>query len=194
MWVIGIKGGIGSGKSQVMKFLQSQWNAEVILADEAAHELMEPGQPGYDEVVSLLGYGILQEDGRIDRQAMAARIFHDEQLLNQVNQLIHPMVWDRIKSRIRKSQKELVAVEAALVDEREKNLYDEVWYVYASEETRISRLMEGRGYTREKAESIMKQQLSPEEYRNICTRVIDNEGTLEETEKQINQIVRNRLK
>lgn len=198
MWVIGVKGGVGSGKSRMMEYLRDEFGAEIILADEVAHELMEPGQEGYDRVVRAFGTGVLQKDGRINRAALAGVIFRDPKAREQVDAMIHPLVWAEIRARIERLRAEpaekIVAVEAALVDEKEKNLYDEIWYADVSEETRIKRLEQSRGYSRQRTRDMMDSQLPPETYRRLGTRVIDNNGTFEETCRQIREIVRNKMR
>lgn len=188
--VIGVTGGVGSGKSVILKILEEKYGAEIILADEVAHELMEPGQPAYGEICRALGDGFLKEDGSIDRAAFSALLFSDGSVREQVDSLVHPLVWEEVRRRIADAGRRkipLVVVEAALPDEKVHDIYDEMWYVYTSRENRIRRLMEGRGYTREKCESIMASQLSDEEFRRLCRFEIDNNGSLSQTERQIEE-------
>ena len=112
-----------------------------------------------------------------------------------VNGIIHPMVWEEVRRRLRRAGEEgasLAVVEAALPGEKVHDIYDEMWYVYTSRENRIRRLMEGRGYTREKCESIMASQLSDEAFRRLCDFEIDNNGSLEEVKEQIRSRLENR--
>ena len=99
------------------------------------------------------------------------------------------MVWETIREEALKCEEVLVIVEAAVFDTAPVGLFDEMWYVYTTKENRIGRLMESRGYTREKCESIIAQQDSEEEYRNRCGRVIDNNGSEEDTKRQIEEIL-----
>ena len=150
---------------------------------------MEPGSEGLKRVVDALGNGFLKGDGSVDRKALADLLFRDPQALKQVNSIIHPMVWEYMKSSARESEQSLIVIEAAVFDTAPAGLFDEIWYVYTSEENRIRRLMESRGYTREKCESIIKRQDPEAAYRKMADRVIDNNKTAKETEQQIKEIL-----
>lgn len=188
--VVGVTGGVGSGKSTVLSVLKETYGARIILADEVAHRLMEPGQEGYRQVAAALGPSVLKPDGTIDRRAMAQVIFTDGEARKTVNAIIHPMVWEEIRREIREAPESLIVVEAALVEENAHDIYDEMWYVYTSREKRIRRLMDSRGYSREKCKDIMKSQFSEEEFRAVCTREINNGGTPDETRIQIRRILK----
>lgn len=187
--IIGITGGVGAGKSSVLEILKTKYGAKILLADLVAHELMEPGSEGLKRVVDALGNGFLKGDGSADRKALADLLFRDPQALKQVNSIIHPMVWEYMKSSARESEQSLIVIEAAVFDTAPAGLFDEIWYVYTSEENRIRRLMESRGYTREKCESIIKRQDPEAAYRKMADRVIDNNKTAKETEQQIKEIL-----
>ena len=187
--IIGITGGVGAGKSSVLEILKTKYGAKILLADLVAHELMEPGSEGLKRVVDALGNGFLKGDGSVDRKALADLLFRDPQTLKQVNSIIHPMVWEYMKSSARESEQSLIVIEAAVFDMAPEGLFDEIWYVYTSEENRIRRLMESRGYTREKCESIIKRQDPEAAYRKMADRVIDNNKTAKETEQQIKEIL-----
>lgn len=190
MRVIGITGGVGAGKSRILDILKEEFGAHVIQADVVAKELEEPGQPGYKQLLETFGKGILSEDGTIDRTAFAEMIFSDELAIRQVNAIIHPMVWQTVKEQIAKSHAALVAVEAALFDERSREACEELWFVDTSEENRIRRLFKNRGYSREKSLSIMGNQPSRENFLDLADQVIDNNGTPEEVRRQIRQILK----
>lgn len=187
--IIGITGGVGAGKSSVLSILKDTFGANIILADLVAHELMEPGSEGLKRVTEALGTSFIREDGSVDRAALAQIIFNDQKALETMNSIIHPMVWETIQARALECAETLVIVEAAVFDTAPANLFDEMWYVYTSKENRIARLMSSRGYTREKCESIIAKQDSEEEYRNRCGRVIDNNGTEEDTKRQLEEIL-----
>ncbi len=187
--IIGITGGVGAGKSSVLEILKTKYGAKILLADLVAHELMEPGSEGLKRIVDALGNGFLKGDGSVDRKALADLLFRDPQALKQVNSIIHPMVWEYMKSSARESEQSLIVIEAAVFDTAPAGLFDEIWYVYTSEENRIRRLMESRGYTREKCESIIKRQDPEAAYRKMADRVIDNNKTAKETEQQIKEIL-----
>lgn len=190
---VGITGGVGSGKSVVMEILKEEFGAEVILADLVAHDLMEPGAASYEQIVEEFGSGIVGADGQIDRPALSRIVFGDAACLERLNAITHPNVKKEILSRIEHFRKEgkasLIAVEAALlIEEGYEELLDALWYVYASEENRIRRLMDGRGYSEEKSRSIMRQQLPEEVFRRHCSRVIDNNSDVESLRAQLKAI------
>ncbi|WP_418577105.1 dephospho-CoA kinase [Hungatella sp.] len=192
MRVIGLTGGVGAGKSRILDILKTEYGAEIIVADQVAHELMEPGQGGYREVVRALGTSFLNPDGTIDRPLLSALIFHDRNALETMNGIIHPMVWKTIIDKISSSQADLIVVESAIMGREQDDIYDEMWYVYTSEENRIRRLNENRGYSRERSLSIMKNQLSDEEFRELADRVIDNNGTVEDVKAGLEAILKDK--
>lgn len=114
MKIISITGGVGSGKSEVLRVLQEEFDAEIIKADEVAHQLMEPGKKGYQHVVEALGDSFLNKDGSIDRKKLAALIFQNKEAVETMNAIIHPMAWEEIRYAINHSDKEIIVVEAAL--------------------------------------------------------------------------------
>lgn len=187
--IIGITGGVGAGKSSVLNILKTSFGAKILLADLVAHDLMEPGSEGLKKVTEALGSSFIQEDGSVDRKALADLLFHDQNALDTMNRIIHPMVWSYMEHTAKDAAEALVVVEAAVFDTAPEGLFEEIWYVYTSKENRILRLMESRGYTREKCESIITKQDSEEKYRSRADRVIDNNGTADETEQQIKEIL-----
>lgn len=192
MILIGITGGVGCGKSEVLRYLKEKYQAQVLLADEVANELKEPGMPCYQPVIDCLGEQILGEDGRIDKGRMAQVIFSDKEKLEQINGIIHPAVRSYIEQEIEKQRKikmfGFFFLEAALlIEEHYDQLLDEMWYVYADEAVRRERLRVSRGYSEEKTTSIMSKQLSEQQFRDECSFVLDNSGDFEETKKQIDK-------
>ena len=191
MKIIGITGGVGSGKSAILSYLKDKYNCIVFLADDAAKELEKKGNVCYDRLVDLLGKKILNEDEEIDSKKMAAAIFEDDKLLEAVNGIIHPAVKIYILDSIKKAHTEgydYFFLEAALLIECGYNsIVDEMWYVFAEEKIRRKRLKESRGYSDEKIDSIMNSQLSEEEYRNNSDFVIDNSKTLKNSLRQIDK-------
>ena len=192
MHVIGITGGVGAGKSEVLSYIREKYNCRIILADEVGHLVKMPGQSCYEQLVKLLGKEILLSDGNIDKKKMAEIIFQDTALLEQVNALIHPAVEQYILEEIKKEKERGVLdfffVEAALL--LESRLYEKmeaVWYIYAEEQVRRERLKAARGYSDEKIDSILASQKTEEEFKKHCDVVIYNNGMLEETKKQIDE-------
>lgn len=190
MIVIGITGGVGSGKSALLAYIKENYNCRILLADEAAHKVKEPGQPCYNKLVELLPEDVLNKDGSINKDRMAAEIFGSVELLEQVNRIIHPAVKVYIQNEIalerERNDIQFFFIEAALlIEDGYLNIVDEMWYVYAGEEIRRQRLFSSRGYTNEKIQAIMKSQLAEEEFRQNCNTVIDNSGSFEEACRQI---------
>ena len=190
MKIIGITGGVGCGKSEIIRHIMKNYNCYVIFADDVAKQLQEKGNLCYDKIVALLGDNILNNDKEIDKAKMAAKIFADEDLLLQVNGIIHPAVYDFVKEKIAEyrenSAVDFFIIEAALLIEcGYGKIVDEMWYVYTKEDIRRDRLKKSRGYSDEKISQIFSSQLSYEEFKSASTFLLDNNGTMENTQKQI---------
>jgi dephospho-CoA kinase len=196
MKFIGITGGVGAGKSEVLKFFREHYNCRVMLADEIAHDLMEPGTACYEQLKTLFtGVDVYEtENGPFDRKKLAAVIFSDDSLLQRLNAIVHPAVHvyvtETAEAERKKGTLDLLVLEAALlIEENYGEICDELWYVYASEEVRRKRLKESRGYSDEKTSGIFAAQLSEEEYRKHCSVILDNGGTFSDTIRQIREIL-----
>lgn len=192
MRTIGITGGVGTGKSQLLSYIKTHYNCYIILADEAAHEIETPGRKGYDELVALLGEGILNTDGTIHKARMAEKIFADKAVLGQVNQIIHPKVKEYILREIAQKRKEgqidFLFVEAALlIEDGYDKILDELWYIHTRTDIRKERLRTLRAYSDERIERILQGQLSEEEFRKHCKVIIENNESLEAAYKQIDK-------
>lgn len=192
MKFIGITGGVGAGKSEILSYIRKHYRCEIYLADEVAHEVKNPGTECYHELIKLLGEDILESDGQIDRGKMAEKIFADETVLQKVNGIIHPAVkrylLEHLETAGKRGDVELFFVEAALLIEAGYGeLVDEMWYIYATEEVRRERLKLSRGYSDEKVNRILASQLSDEEFRKNCSFIIDNSGELTDSFKQIDE-------
>ncbi|RZT02000.1 dephospho-CoA kinase [Cuneatibacter caecimuris] len=196
MKVIGVTGGMGAGKSEVLRIMEQDFGARVILADEVGRRLMEPGGATYEKILSEFGREFAGADGKIDRQKLAREIFGDEEKRRKINSIVHPLVRQEIEEEIAEARAEkllnnrgvpsCIAVESALLAEGGlEGCCDTLWYIYASPETRIRRVMENRGYTRTKAEQVINSQMEEEEYRRICSVMIDNSGALSDTRSQV---------
>ena len=190
--IIGITGGVGAGKSAILDYIGESYNARVIFSDNVANDIKKKGYPAYDELIRILGKDILDEEGEIDKKKMAAAIFGDEKLLTAVNNILHPAVntfiINIIDSEREKGELDFVFVEAALLIENGyKRFVDELWYVYADEDTRRSRLKASRGYSDEKIDNIFDSQLDDKTFRENADFVIDNSGTLDDAKKQIDK-------
>lgn len=190
MHVIGITGGVGSGKTEILHIIEKHCNCRILYGDEIAHQVKEPGGVCYSELVSLLGKDVLNEDGSIKKNKMAEMIFQNDNLLIKVNQLIHPAVKKVIQGIIEEENKQgklsWLFIEAALlIEDGYDAICDELWYIHTDEEIRRERLKTSRHYSDEKITDIMKKQKKKEEFEKFCSFIIENNGSIEETKKQI---------
>lgn len=195
MKVIGVTGGVGAGKTQVLSILEKEYHAFIIMADMVGADMQRPGQACYAPIIEEFGTDILSdektEDGYlIDRKKLADVVFSDHQRLVRLNQIVHPQVEAFIRNTVKTCREDLVVVESALLLGVElDDILDEIWYIYADRDTRIKRLMEGRGYTREKILSVMASQMSDQLFREGADHIIDNSASLTETKRQIDMLL-----
>lgn len=191
MHFIGITGGVGCGKSQIMDYVETRYGAYCLKTDLLAKQMMEKGGSLYDQVVSLFGSEILMEDGGLNRKKIAGLVFADQKLLQRLNQLTHPAVKREILRQAedeRKRGREWFFLESALaIEEKYNEICDQLWYVYADENVRRERLKASRGYSDEKMDSVMANQMDEKVFRRTCDFVIDNSGSFEKTKKQIDE-------
>jgi dephospho-CoA kinase len=190
MKVIGITGGVGAGKSEILKYIRNNYNCRIVLSDNVANDLKLKGQPGYQKVVDYLGQEILGDDGEIDKSKMAAAIFGNNEKIIKINQIMHPLVnsyiIELINTEKRNNIYDFLFIEAALLIENGYDkIVDELWYIYADVEVRRKRLRESRGYSDTKINNILKSQLSEDEFRKHCRVVIDNSGELDNAFRQV---------
>lgn len=194
MKVIGITGGVGCGKSTVMDFLETTYDARILKADSVGHLLMEPGQVCYRQMVEHFGTAILKEDGSIDRAKVAGIVFSNPEELQIQNRIMHPAIRAYIREEMKKAEKDGRAycfVEAALLlEDHYDDFCDEVWYIYTDSSIRRSRLKESRGYTDEKIDEIMAKQMTEEEFKSRTAFTVDNSGSPEQTKEQIRERMR----
>lgn len=194
MKIIGITGGVGSGKSEVLKLLEGEYGACVCQADLVARNLEKKGTICYRAIREHFGETILDEKGRIDRAKLAAVIFRDEKERQTLNGIVHPAVKNRIRKEIRKQEKrgtELFVIEAALLlEDHYDEICDETWFIYASDEVRRKRLKLSRSYSDEKIDRMFDAQLGWDEFMDRCSRAVDNGGSFEETWRQVDAILR----
>lgn len=194
MRVIGLTGGIGSGKSLVAKILQDKYGAYILYTDDIAKEQMEPGGASYQAVVGYFGEGILLPDQRIDRSMLAKIIFEDKDKRLKINELTHPIVLEAVKDEIRSMREKrnvpyLVIETALMIEAGYDYICDEVWYVFAPEEDRRSRLKKDRSYTDEKINSIMENQSKDKAFRKKYPKVIENTGDISFIENQVTKLI-----
>ncbi len=191
--VIGITGGVGSGKSTALMLLKEKYDAYICMADELGHRAMDQGTDAYIQIVKQFGPDILACNGEINRNALADIVYHDEGRLHCLNRIIHPYVKREIRKQMERCPARLFVLETAILFETGcDRLCDEVWGVIAGDEIRIARLMESRGYSREKAESIMRQQMSSGELAERCDLVLVNDGDRQELLDQLENVLENK--
>lgn len=200
MKFIGLTGGVGAGKTTVLKAMKQMYRVRILIADEIAHEQMEPGTMCYKRLHEAFGScDIWRENGSINRSKLARLLFSDEEKRRTLNGIVHPAVKEYILGEVEKERQkgyyEYVILEAALlIEDHYDTLCDELWYVYASEQTRKKRLMADRGYTEEKVERIFAAQLSDEVFRKYCSVVIDNDRDEQYVLEQIKQLYKSEEK
>ena len=195
MRFIGITGGVGAGKSAILDYLAGKPKVKVMLADDIAHELMKPDTECYNKLRELFDSSVFNADGQINNIRMAEAIFNDSSLRDKLNAIVHPAVKEYVIKQYRIEKEsgclEWLILEAALlIEEHYDEICDELWYIYTSEENRRLRLKESRGYSDEKIDNIFASQLSEAEYRSACQKCIDNNGTVEHTYMQIEEIIK----
>ena len=206
MRFIGITGGVGAGKSAILSYLAEKPKTKVLLADEIAHELMEPGTDCYKRIVETFAGEdifdlpesdeVLQENPPFHRGKLAQVIFSDDKKREQMNAIVHPAVKDYVQKvyeeEAKEGQLDLLVLEAALlIEEKYDEICDELWYIYTNEANRRARLKASRGYSDEKIDQIFASQLSEAEFREATKVTIDNNDDLEETYRQIEATLSN---
>ena len=185
--IIGITGGIASGKSTVTEFLRQQ-GYQVIDADQVVHELQEPGGRLYQALLSAFGSAILREDGRLDRPKLGAMIFGNPQLLEQSSQIQNQIIREELAGRrdMLAETEDIFFMDLPLLFELQyEDWFDQIWLVDVTEETQLSRLMSRNALSQEEAEKRIAAQLSLREKRKRADVLIDNNGSLEATRQQI---------
>ena len=201
MKIIGLTGGIASGKSTVSRALR-ELGAIVIDADEVAHTIMEPGKPAWEDIIEHFGSGVLNADQTIDREKLGAIVFNNPERLQVLNQITHPRVGEQFKQiittlRAEKSDAVLFMEVPLLYETHMERICDEVWVVWVDEETQIQRLMKRDGLSREDALKRIDAQMSLDEKARRADFVIDNRYSIEETiasaTKYYNNILANLL-
>ena len=195
MFVIGLTGGIGTGKTQVSNILKSL-GATAINADQVGHEAYLPHTATWREVVAAFGEDILDSDEQIVRSKLGAIVFSDPAQLQKLNSIVHPRIYAMISDRIESlsgNGVEVAVVEAALLIEANWTpLADEVWVVTTPKETVLSRLS-AREMTAERAESIIESQMPQDERETYADAIIDNDSGLQELEQAVEDMWESRV-
>jgi dephospho-CoA kinase len=194
MRIIGITGGIGTGKSTILHILEREYGAYIVEADKLAHRLMEPGQPVFSKIVEHFGGQILDEEGKIHRSKLGNIVFQNEKELMVLNQIVHPAVKKYILNDIEEKKKQnavaYYVIEAALlIEDGYRSICDELWYIHVEKQERIRRLIQGRGGTKEKWESVISSQSADEFYQKNCDVIVENGENLEITNVTIRELL-----
>lgn len=191
MLVVGLTGGIGSGKSAVSGMLTER-GAVVLDADVHAREVVAPGTPGLAAVVAAFGDAVVAADGTLDREALGSIVFTDPEALARLNAIVHPLVGELSDRRRREAEAagiEVVVHDVPLLAENDlAAMYDVVVVVDCAETTQLARLTGQRGMTQRDAEARMARQASREQRLAVADEVIRNEGTLAELEQQVDAL------
>jgi dephospho-CoA kinase len=186
--LIGLTGGIGSGKSTVAGML-AELGAYVIDADRVGHDVYRPGSEGFRRVQEAFGAAVVAADGTIDRRVLGARVFDDGQALARLNALLHPLIGEELRDRITAAVAEdpdrPVVVEAAIMLEAGWRFFERIWVVVVDRETAIARVTSSRGLTREEVERRIDAQMTNEERRRRADLVIENDGSIEALRAQV---------
>ena len=194
MLLIALTGGIASGKSLVSQRL-AELGAVLVDADVLAREVVEPGAPALHRIVETFGPGILRPDGSLDRAALGAIVFADPASLATLNSITHPAIWARAKelfdAAAAADPNAIVVYDVPLLVEAsgERPLrFDRVIVVEAPVETRVDRMVEQRGMTRDEALARIQSQATDEQRRAAADDIIDNSGTRAETQRQVDDL------
>jgi dephospho-CoA kinase len=194
--IVGITGGIGSGKSTVSQMLSAK-GAAVIDADKLGHELFRPNTDAWHEVVAAFGRGILDHDDEIDRASLADLVFSDPAALDRLNNIMHPRIRRVVEGKIedfRTQGFKVVVVEAALLIEAGWiDLVDQVWVVAAPEAEAVHRLCSQKGFTEAQAVARIRSQMSPAERAKHAHRVVENDSSLDALDERVERLWRGLL-
>jgi dephospho-CoA kinase len=192
MRVLGLTGGIGSGKTMVGAMF-SQLGAELIDADQLAREVVEPGQPALDEIVSRFGADILLPNGRLDRRKLGRIIFADASARAGLNAITHPRIRERMEAAVdaRHERRGLLILDIPLLFENARSgLVEKVIVVWVDPQTQVRRLIARGGLTAEEARQRIAAQMPLDEKRALADHVIDNSGSPAETRRQVDALYR----
>ncbi len=191
MRIIGLTGGIASGKSSVARILEAL-GVVVVDADQLAREAVAPGEEAYCSIVAEFGDGILNTDRAINRQALGKVVFADSAARRRLELITHPAIARLAEERLTALRNAgtpvVVYMAPLLIEAGVTSRVDEIWVVYADRETQVARLMVRDGLSRDEALQRLAAQMPMEEKRTYGKIVIDNSGTPEETERQVKDL------
>ena len=194
MKIIGITGGVGAGKTEILEYLNNKYGASICHTDKVAKKLQKKGGICYDAIVEHFGREILNEKEELDRERLSDIVFSDPAELEALNRMVHPSVRaevDRMIQQEKRKNTNLFIIESAILIEADYGeVCDELWYIYVDDDTRRKRLYYSRGYDAKKIDDIIAAQLPKEQFLRNCDRAIDNSGDFSETMLQLDQIIK----
>ncbi|WP_314726917.1 dephospho-CoA kinase [uncultured Veillonella sp.] len=197
MFKIGLTGGIASGKSTVLTYFKDK-GIPYIDADIVAREVVEPGTEGLQAIVDVFGLNVLHDDGTLNREALGAIVFHNEEKRLQLNSCLKEYIRNRIMELTANYEVQdtpiLIYDIPLLIEGEWYTMMDEVWLVYVNEPTQIERLMSRNGLTKEDAIARIKSQMRLDDKRSYADVIIDNNGTPQTLEAQLDTIFSDRIK
>ncbi|MGA3281241.1 MAG: dephospho-CoA kinase [Smithella sp.] len=189
---VGLTGGIACGKSTVAKMFVNR-GAHLIDFDRLTHEAQEPGKPAWQKIVDYFGREILQPDKKIDRIKLGNIVFADKKKLSKLGKIVHPLIyqeWEARLERIEKKEKHAIILSDVplLFEGKMQYFFDLTMVVLVSQEDQINRLMKRNGWSREEAQKRLNSQMPVSEKIALADIVIDNKGTVADTERKVNEI------
>ena len=186
--IIGLTGGIACGKSTVSAYLREKGIA-VIDADKVARQVVEPGSPGLVQIRDTFGMQYLQPDGLLNRELLGRKVFAEPEALKKLNSITGPLILDELKKQLAVAES-VIVLDAALLleDEAYHQLVDQVWVVTAGD-NQLERLIARNGYSFRQAKNRIASQMTDEQRLRFADAVIDNSGTLENTHRQIDELL-----
>lgn len=187
--VIGVTGGIGSGKSTVSRILRDL-GAKIVDADKIARKIVVKGGKPLEDLVNFFGSEILDADGELNRKKLAEIVFNKSEKLEALNNITHGYIAEEIIKAVNcyktDNTTDIIVIDAPIpIEHGFIDQADEIWVVTASREVRIARIMERNGFSREEAEKRIDSQQSDEAYIRLADEVIVNEGSIEELENTV---------
>jgi len=188
--LVGLTGGIGSGKSTVARMLEKR-GAVVFDADVLAREVVEPGTPGHAAVIERFGANVLGPGGELDREALASIVFADPAARRDLEAIVHPEVRRRFAEgteAYRDTDRVVVFSAPLLVETGMHSAFDLLVVTSASTAAQIGRLMRDRGMSEDTVRSRIAAQATPEARAEVADIVVDNEGTLEDLDRKIERL------
>lgn len=190
--IIGITGGIASGKSTVVAEIQ-KYGYQVIDADKVVHELQEKGGKLYQTLVEWLGDGILQENGDLDRKKLGQAIFGNKEMMAKSSTLQNDIIRQELayrRDQLAQTENVFFMDIPLLIELDYMNWFDEIWLVFVDEKTQLDRLMLRNHYTRSEAQKRIASQMSTETKKAYADKLLDNRGDLQALKEQVDRLLK----